>query len=128
MSTKTIEILEELKSLTLLETAELVKQIEATFDVDASVNKVIPILPIIDDSINQDTPEFKTFDVVLEEVPANKKIAILKVVRELTGVGLKEAKDLVESVPQVLKNAIDLDIAEDIKHQLEAVGAKVSLK
>ena len=128
MSTKTIEILEELKSLTLLETAELVKQIEATFDVDASVNKVIPILPIIDDSINQDTPEFKTFDVVLEEVPANKKIAILKVVRELTGVGLKEAKDLVESVPQVLKSAIDIDIAEDIKHQLEAVGAKVSLK
>ncbi|MFB2935637.1 50S ribosomal protein L7/L12 [Aerosakkonemataceae cyanobacterium BLCC-F154] len=128
MSTKTGEILEQLKSLSLLETAELVKQIEVTFDVDASVKKIIPITPIIDDSINQEPPEFKTFDVVLEEVPANKKIAILKVVRELTGVGLKEAKDLVESVPQVLKSAIDLDIAEDIKHQLEAVGAKVSLK
>ncbi|MGA9381953.1 MAG: 50S ribosomal protein L7/L12, partial [Phormidium sp.] len=99
-----------------------------TFDVDASVKKVIPITPIIDPFIEQDQAEFKTFDVVLEEVPANKKIAILKVVRELTGVGLKEAKDLVESVPQVLKSAIDLDIAEDIKHQLEAVGAKVSLK
>ncbi len=128
MSAKTIEILEQLKSLTLLETAELVKQIEATFDVDASVSKVIPIRPIIDDFIDQYQPEFKTFDVVLEEVPANKKIAILKVVRELTGFGLKEAKDLVESVPQVLKSAIDLDIAEDIKHQLESVGAKVSLK
>ncbi|MFB2877537.1 50S ribosomal protein L7/L12 [Floridanema aerugineum] len=128
MTAKTIEILEQLKSLTLLETAELVKQIEATFDVDASVNKVIPILPIIDPVIDQDPTEFKTFDVVLEEVPANKKIAILKVVRELTGFGLKEAKDLVESVPQVVKSAIDLDIAEDIKHQLESVGAKVSLK
>ncbi|MFB2892989.1 50S ribosomal protein L7/L12 [Aerosakkonemataceae cyanobacterium BLCC-F50] len=128
MSAKTIEILEQLKSLTLLETAELVKQIEATFDVDASVNKVISIPPIIDRIIDPDPPEFKTFDVVLEEVPANKKIAILKVVRELTGFGLKEAKDLVESVPQVLKSAIDLDIAEDIKHQLESVGAKVSLK
>ncbi|XWK90001.1 MAG: 50S ribosomal protein L7/L12 [Phormidium sp.] len=128
MSTKTLEILEQLKSLTLLETAELVKQIEATFDVDASVNKVIPIPPIIDPVIDQDPPEFKTFDVVLEEVPVDRKIAILKVVRELTGFGLKEAKDLVESVPQVLKSAIDLDIAEDIKHQLEAVGAKVSVK
>ncbi|OKH40117.1 50S ribosomal protein L7/L12 [[Phormidium ambiguum] IAM M-71] len=128
MTAKTIEILEQLKSLTLLETAELVKQIEVTFDVDASVNKVIPITPIIDPVIDQDLPEFKTFDVVLEEVPVNKKIAILKVVRELTGFGLKEAKDLVESVPQVLKSAIDLDIAQDIKHQLESVGAKVSLK
>lgn len=128
MSAKTIEIVEQLKSLSLLETAELVKQIEATFDVDASVKKVIPITPIIDPFIEQDQAEFKTFDVVLEEVPANKKIAILKVVRELTGVGLKEAKDLVESVPQVLKSAIDLEIAEDIKHQLEAVSAKVSLK
>lgn len=128
MSAKTLEIIEQLKSLTLLETAELVKQIEATFDVDASVNKVIPIPPIIDDFIDQYQPEFKTFVVVLEEVPADKKIAILKVVRELTGFGFKEAKDLVESVPQVLKSAIDLDIAEDIKHQLESVGAKVSLK
>lgn len=128
MTAKTIEIIEQLKSLTLLETAELVKQIEATFDVDASVNKVIPIPAIIDDSINQDPTEFKTFDVVLEEVPADKKIAILKVVRALTGFGLKEAKGLVDPVPQVLKSAIDLEIAQDIKHQLESVGAKVSLK
>jgi large subunit ribosomal protein L7/L12 len=66
--------------------------------------------------------------VVLEEVPADKKIAILKVVRTLTGLALKEAKDFVESAPKVVKEAIALEAAEDIKQQLEAVGAKVSLK
>ena len=127
MSAKTIEIMAQLKCLTLLETSELVKQIEATFNVDASVRKGIPI-PIISDPIFPDDPESKTFDVVLEEVPADKKIAILKVVRELTGLGLKEAKDFVESVPQVVKFALELSDAEDIKRQLESVGAKVSLK
>ncbi|MFB2918316.1 MULTISPECIES: 50S ribosomal protein L7/L12 [Aerosakkonema] len=128
MSAKTIDILAQLKSLTLLETSQLVKQIEATFGVDASVRKGISI-PIISDPIfPPHEPEFKSFDVVLEEVPADKKIAILKVVRELTGFGLKEAKDFVESVPQVVKSAIALPDAEDIERQLESVGAKVSVK
>lgn len=127
MSAKTMEILERLKSLTLLETSQLVKQIEATFNVDASVREFIPFPPIIE-PIFPDDPELKTFDVVLEEVPAEKKIAILKVVRELTGFGLKEAKDFVESVPQVVKFALELSDAQDIQNQLESVGAKVSLK
>ncbi|MBD2182710.1 50S ribosomal protein L7/L12 [Aerosakkonema funiforme] len=127
MSAKTIDILAQLKSLNLWETAELVKQIEATFDVDASARKGIYIPPIID-IFPPHEPEFKTFDVVLEEVPTDKKIAILKVVRELTGLGLKEAKDFVESVPQEVKSAIALPDAEDIKRQLESVGAKVSVK
>lgn len=128
MSVKTIEILEQLKSLTLLETSELVKQVEVTFGVDASTTRWISGT-VVDSDIQIDPePPQTEFDVVLEEVPADKKIAILKVVRILTGLGLKEAKDFVESAPKVVKEAIALEAAEDIKHQLEAVGAKVSLK
>ncbi|MBW4577377.1 MAG: 50S ribosomal protein L7/L12 [Aphanothece sp. CMT-3BRIN-NPC111] len=127
MSGKTMEILEQLKSLTLIETAALVKQIEDTFGVDASARQWTftpePQKPDID------TPPVQTeFDVVLEEVPANKKIEILKVVRTLTGLGLKEAKDFVESAPKTVKEAIALDAANDIKQQLEVAGAKVSVK
>jgi large subunit ribosomal protein L7/L12 len=127
MSIKTVEILDQLKSLTMVETAELVKQIEVTFGVDASPR------PVIQQRIHQTEiyvpePEKTEFDVVLEEVPADKKIAILKVVRTITGLALKEAKDFVESAPKVVKEALALEAAEDIKQQLEAVGAKVSLK
>ncbi len=126
MSDKNLAILEQIKSLTLLETAQLVKQIEATFGVDASPRQVI----FEREQIEPKPPEpVKTeFDVILEEVPADKKIATLKVVRILTGLGLKEAKDFVESAPQVVKEAIALPEAQEIKQQLESVGAKVSLK
>ena len=68
------------------------------------------------------------FTIVLEEVPADKKIAILKVVRTITGLGLKEAKDLVEAAPKNVKEGISKEIAENAKKQLEEAGAKVSLK
>ena len=68
------------------------------------------------------------FDVVLEDVPADKKIAILKVVRSLTGLGLKEAKELVEAAPKAVKEATTKDDAEDAKKQLEEVGAKITIK
>jgi large subunit ribosomal protein L7/L12 len=68
------------------------------------------------------------FDVVLTEVPADKKIAILKVVRSLTGLGLKEAKDLVEAAPKAVKEGVPKGDAEDAKKQLEEVGAKVEIK
>lgn len=127
MSVKTDDILEQLKSLTLLETADLVKQIEDTFSVNASPQ--MPLIEYVDDFFKPDVPSVQTeFDVVLDEVPADKKIAILMVVRSLTGLGLREAKDFVESVPKVVKEAIALDIASDIKAQLEAAGAKVSIK
>jgi large subunit ribosomal protein L7/L12 len=80
------------------------------------------------DSSDKPEPVKTEFDVVLEEVPADKKIAILKVVRTLTGLALKEAKDFVESTPKVVREAIAIEGAEDIKQQLEAVGAKVSLQ
>jgi large subunit ribosomal protein L7/L12 len=126
MSAKTIEILEQIKSLTLLETSELVKQIETTFNVDASPTPIIPIVHL--EKEEPPEPAKTEFDVILEEVPADKKIATLKVVRTLTGLGLKEAKDFVESTPQVVKGAIALPDAEDIKQQLESVGAKVSIR
>ncbi len=135
MSAKTDEILEQLKSLSLLEAAELVKQIEEAFGVDASAAPM-GAMPMMMGAMPQAGPaapveevEEKTeFDVVLEEVPADKKIAILKVVRALTGLGLKEAKDLVEAAPKAVKEGIAKADAEDAKKQLEEVGAKVSVK
>lgn len=127
MSVKTFDILEQLKSLTLTETVELVKQIEETFRVDASPRQRTGIIEIIEEK-GEELSVQTEFDVVLEEVPADKKIAILKVVRTLTNLDLKSAKDFVDSVPNVVKEAIALDNANDIKQQLEAAGAKVSLK
>ena len=128
MSAKTIELLEQLKSLTILETSELVKQIETTFGVDASPLPILPTIYINKDETEPPEPVKTEFDVILEEVPADKKIAILKAVRNITFLGLKEAKDLVESAPVVVKEAIALDLAQEIKQHLESVGAKVSLK
>ena len=129
MSVKTVEILEQLKILSLIETTELVKQIEDTFNVDASrcqINFPVVIGNVTDDK--EAEIQQTEFDVVLEEVPSNKKIAILKLVRGITGLGLKEAKDFVDSVPQTVKTGIAIAEAENIKQQLEAVEAKVSLK
>lgn len=129
MSTKVENILEELKSLNLLEAAELVKQIEETFDVDASASSGGMMMSSSSSTSAASEVEEKTeFDVVLEEVPAPKKIAVLKVVRSLTGLGLKEAKDLVESTPKVLKESASKDDAEAMKKQLEDAGATVVVK
>ncbi len=127
MSNKTLEILEQLKALTRLETSELVKQIEESFDVKASARSVT-IGPIVSDPIFIFENELPEYDVILAEVPADKKIAILKEIRTITGLGLREAKDFVESVPQVVRNTSDRNAAEVLKHQLEAVGAKVAIK
>ncbi len=135
MSTKTDQILDQLKSLTLLEASELVKQIEEAFGVDASapVGGGMMMMPGAGTGAAAAAPaeeveEQTEFNVVLEEVPADKKIAILKVVRTLTGLGLKEAKDLVEAAPKPVKESIPKDAAEDAKKQLEEAGAKVSVK
>ncbi|MFB8790187.1 MAG: 50S ribosomal protein L7/L12 [Potamolinea sp.] len=127
MSVKTIEILEQLKSLTPSETSELVKQIEETFNVDTSPSFICSTFIDQGDASKDELPVQTEFDVVLDVVPADKKIAILKVIRTLTGLALKEVKEFVESVPQVVKSSIALATAEDIKQQLEAAGAIVSL-
>jgi large subunit ribosomal protein L7/L12 len=127
MSQKIDQIVEELKTLTLLEASELVKKIEETFGVDASAavggGMVMAVAPVV-----EEVEEKTEFDLILEEVPADKKIAILKVVRSLTGLGLKEAKELVESAPKQVQGALAKDAAENGKKQIEDAGGKASLK
>ncbi|ABW27867.1 50S ribosomal protein L7/L12 [Acaryochloris marina] len=126
----TEEILEKLKSLTLLEAADLVKQIEETFGVSAApAAGVMMAAPGAGGAAGGEEAEEKTeFDVVLEEVPSDKKIAVLKVVRTLTGLGLKEAKEMVESTPKSIKEGVSKEDAEEAKKSLEDAGGKASLK
>jgi len=133
MSAKTDEILEQLKTLSLLEASELVKQIEEAFGVSAAApagGMMMPMgaMPGAPGAAAEEVEEKTEFDVILEEFPADKKIAILKVVRGITGLGLKEAKDLVEGAPKPIKEGVAKDAAEDVKKQLEEAGAKVTVK
>ena len=132
MSATTDQILEQLKTLSLLEASELVKQIEEAFGVSAAApaGGMMMMAPgaAAPGAAAEEVEEQTEFDVILEEVPADKKIAILKEVRNITGLGLKEAKDLVESTPKPVKEAIAKEAAEDAKKALEAAGAKVSVK
>ena len=126
MSEKIDQIVEELKTLTLLEASELVSEIEETFGVDASA-AVGGGGVVMAAAAAEEVEEKTEFNVMLDEVPADKKIAVLKVVRALTGLGLKEAKTLVESAPQQVQESVAKDAAEDAQKQLEAAGGKVSL-
>jgi len=127
MSATTDQILEQLKSLTLLEAAELVKQIEEAFGVSAAAPAGGMMMMAAPGAAPAEAAEEQTeFTVVLDDVPADKKIAVLKVVRALTGLGLKEAKDLVEAAPKPVKEGIAKGDAEDAKKQLEEAGAKIT--
>lgn len=124
MSAKTDEIIESLKGLTLLEASELVKQIEETFGVSAAAPVGGMMMAMPGAGAAAEPVEEKTeFDVILDEVPADKKIAVLKIVREITGLGLKEAKDLVEATPKPVKEGIAKAAADDMKKRLEEAGA-----
>jgi large subunit ribosomal protein L7/L12 len=127
MSQKIDQIVEELKTLTLLEASELVAKIEETFGVDASAVAGGGVIMAAAPAEVEEVEEKTEFDVILDSVPADKKIAVLKIVRGITGLGLKEAKDLVESAPTKVKEGLSKDAAEDAKKQIEAVGGKVSL-
>ena len=132
MSTKTNEILEQLKTLTLLEASELVQQMEETFNIDTSVQQgavMVAGAPGAEGGDGAAAAAEKTeFDLILTEVPSAKRIPVIKAVRALTGLGLKEAKEIVESVPKTIKEATPKADAEDVKKQLEEAGAEVSLK
>lgn len=119
MSAATDQILEQLKSLSLLEASELVKQIEEAFGVSAAAPVGGMVMAAAAAAPAEAAEEKTEFDVILEEVPADKKIAVLKVVRTITGLGLKEAKELVESTPKAIKEATGKDDAEAIKKQIE---------
>ena len=127
MSDKINLIVEELKTLTLLEASELVSQIEETFGVDASAAVGGGAVVMAAAGGAEEVEEKTEFNVMLDEVPSDKKIAVLKVVRTLTGLGLKEAKTLVESAPKLVQEALGKEAAEDAKKQIEDAGGKVSL-
>jgi large subunit ribosomal protein L7/L12 len=117
------KIVEELSKLTVLEAAELSKMLEESWGVSASAAAAPAAAPAA-----AEAAEVKTeFDVNLEEAGANK-INVIKEVRAITGLGLKEAKDLVEAAPKAVKQGVSKDEAEKIKKQLEDAGAKVSIK
>jgi large subunit ribosomal protein L7/L12 len=132
MTDKLTFFIEELKKLTLTEASELVKEIEHTFGVDTSVTTVAPVsMESLSTSVVTPPPvveEQTEFDLILNEVSQEKKIAILKVVRQATGLGLKESKDIVDSVPKEMKRGISKEEAESLKKELEALGAKVTIK
>ena len=127
MSEKINKIVEDLKTLTLLEASELVTQIEETFGVDASA-AAGGTMVMAAAAPAEEVEEKTEYDLMLDEVPADKKIAVLKIVRGITGLGLKEAKELVESAPKMLQEGIAKDSAEDAKKQIEDAGGKASLK
>ena len=110
MPSKVEAILDEIKGLTLLEAAELVKKMEETFGVSAAAAE-----------------EKTEFTVVLQEIGANK-INVIKAVREVTSLGLKEAKDLVDGAPKPIKEGVSKEESENIRKKFEAAGAKVEIK
>ena len=122
-SEKVMNIVEELKGLTVLELSELVHAVEDEFGVSAAA-AVAVAAPSADTAAAAEKTEF---DVVLKAAGA-EKIKVIKVVREITGLGLKEAKEAVEAAPKVLKEAVSKEEADDIKAKLEELGAKVTLK
>ena len=118
----TAEFIDAIKELTVLELNDLVKACEEEFGVSAAAGVVVAAAG------PAEAAEEKTeFDVELTEVGA-EKVKVIKVVRELTGLGLKEAKDVVDNAPKIVKEAADKATADDIKAKLEEVGAKVTLK
>ena len=120
------KIIDDLSSLTVLEAAELSKMLEEKWGVSAAAPVAVAAAPAAGEG--DSTAEEKTeFDIELSEAGSNK-IAVIKEVRTITGLGLKEAKDLVEGAPKPLKQGVKKDEAEEMKKALEAAGAKVALK
>lgn len=128
MNDKLTTIIEQLKSLTLLEAAELVKEIETTFGVDTSISAAPVMVAAAGADGGGGSQEQTEFEISLTEVPSDKKIAILKVVRNITGLGLKESKEIVDNVPKILKEGISKGEIDAIQKELEEAGAKVAVK
>ena len=133
---KVEQAFEAIASLSILEAAELVKMMEEKLGISAAapaggmMMAAMPAMaaPAAAAAPAEEVEEKTAFDLSLDEVPADKKIAVLKVVREITGLGLKDAKELVEAAPKVVKEGMTKDDAANAKKQLEEAGAKVSIK
>ncbi len=124
MNEKSTQILELVKGLTILELADLVKALEEEFGVSAAP---VAAAPVAGAAAAPAAEEKTEFDVILKAAGASK-LNVIKVVRELTGLGLKDAKDLVEAAPKTVKEAVAKEEAEKIAEQLKAAGAEVELK
>ena len=119
-------LMEEIKSMTVLELSELVKALEEEFGVSAAAPVMMGAVAAAPDA-GAAAAEKTEFDVVLVEAGANK-LNVVKAVKEATGLGLKEAKEVVDNAPKTVKEAVSKDEAEELKTKLEAAGAKVELK
>ena len=128
MSATTDQILEQLKTLSLLEASELVKQIEEAFGVSAAATAGVVMAAAAPGAAAEAVEEKTEFDVILESFDAAAKIKVLKAVREATGLGLGEAKALVEAAPKAVKEGIKKEDAEALKKTIEDAGGKVTIK
>ena len=129
MTATTDKILDQLKTLSLLEASELVKQIEEAFGVSAAASAgVVMAAPAAGGAAAEAVEEQTEFDVILDSFDAAAKIKVLKAVREATGLGLGEAKALVEAAPKAVKEGINKADAEALKKSIEEVGGKVTIK
>ena len=120
------EVIEYLKGITLLEASQLVKELEETFGVSAAA-ATVAAAPAAGGEAAAPEPEKDEFDVILQAAGSNK-INVIKVVREITALGLKEAKDLVDSAPKAIKEAVSKDEAEAVRQKLADAGATVEVK
>ncbi len=121
------EILDAISKMTLMEVVELISDMEKKFGVTAAAPVAMAAAPA-GGAAAAPVEEKTEFTVILKEYPADKKVTVIKVIREITGLGLKEAKDLVEAVPSTVKEAVSKADSESFKKKLEDVGAKVEIK
>lgn len=126
-SKKVQEIVELIKALSVVEAFELKKALETEFDVKAAAPMAMAAMPMAGAAPAEAAEEKDEFDVILTDGGSNK-INVIKVVKNITGLGLKEAKDLVEGAPKEVKTGVKKEEAEDIKKQIEEAGGKVELK
>jgi large subunit ribosomal protein L7/L12 len=122
------EIVDAIGNLSVLEVVELISDLEKKFGVTAAAPVAMAAAPAAGGAAAAPAEEQTEFSVTLTEYPADKKVTVIKVVREITGLGLKEAKDLVEGVPALVKDAVAKADVDAIKKKLEEAGAKVAVK
>ena len=122
------EILDAISKMTLMEVVELISDMEKKFGVTAAAPVAAAAAPGAGAAAAAPAEEKTEFTAILKEYPADKKVTVIKVIREITGLGLKEAKDLVEGVPSTVKEAVSKADSDAIKKKLEDAGAKVEIK
>jgi large subunit ribosomal protein L7/L12 len=122
------EILDAISKMTLMEVVDLISDMEKKFGVTAAAPVAVAAAPGAGAAAAAPAEEKTEFTVILKEYPADKKVTVIKVIREITGLGLKEAKDLVEGVPSTVKEAVSKADSDGMKKKLEDAGAKVEIK